>query len=102
MGTAIPPLVAIPTTVGTGSEVTYFAVVTDPRRQFKMPIISPFLAPRVALLDPLLVAGLPAGLVATTGMDALTHAVESYLSKLAQPFSDAAGPACRGDDREPT
>ncbi len=85
----LPPLVAIPTTAGTGSEVTFFTVITDPDRQFKMPIISPLLAPRLALLDPDMVAGLPPSLVATTGMDALTHAVESYLSRLSHPFSEA-------------
>lgn len=105
----IPPLIAVPTTVGTGSEVTFFAVVTDVQRQFKMPVVSPLLAPRVALLDPAMVAGLPASMVATTGMDALSHAVESFLSKLAQPFTDAQSlaaveligasflPAVRGD-----
>jgi alcohol dehydrogenase class IV len=85
----LPPLVAVPTTAGTGSEVTFFTVITDPDRQFKMPIISPLLAPRLALLDPDMVAGLPPGLVATTGMDALTHAVESYLSKMSHAFSEA-------------
>jgi alcohol dehydrogenase len=85
----LPPLVAVPTTVGTGSEVTYFDVITDVQRRFKMAIASPFLAARVALLDPLLVANLPPALVASTAMDALTHAMESYTSKLSQPFTDA-------------
>jgi alcohol dehydrogenase len=75
--------------VGTGSEVTFFDVITDMRRRFKMAIASPLLAARVALLDPLLVANLPAALVASTAMDALTHAIESYTSKLSQPFTDA-------------
>lgn len=85
----LPPLVAVPTTAGTGSEVTFFTVITDPDRQFKMPIISPLLAPRLALLDPDLVAGLPPALVAATGMDALTHAIESYLSRMSHAFSEA-------------
>jgi alcohol dehydrogenase len=85
----LPPLVAVPTTVGTGSEVTYFDVITDVQRRFKMAIASPLLAARVALLDPLLVANLPPALVASTAMDALTHAMESYTSKLSQPFTDA-------------
>jgi alcohol dehydrogenase class IV len=85
----LPPFVAVPTTVGTGSEVTYFDVITDVQRRFKMAIASPFLAPRVALLDPLLVANLPPALVASTAMDALTHAMESYTSKLSQPFTEA-------------
>jgi alcohol dehydrogenase len=85
----LPPFLAVPTTVGTGSEVTYFDVITDVRRRFKMAIASPVLAARVALLDPLLVANLPPALVASTAMDALTHAMESYTSKLSQPFTDA-------------
>jgi alcohol dehydrogenase len=85
----LPPFLAVPTTVGTGSEVTYFDVITDVRRRFKMAIASPYLAARVALLDPLLVANLPPALVASTAMDALTHAMESYTSKLSQPFTDA-------------
>lgn len=85
----LPPFVAIPTTVGTGSEVTVFDVITDTRRQFKMTIASPLLAPKVALLDPALVYGLPRDMVAATGMDALTHAIESYLAKSAHPFSEA-------------
>lgn len=85
----LPPFVAVPTTVGTGSEVTFFDVITDVQRQFKMAIASPLLPARVALLDPLLVAGLPPALVASTGMDALTHAIESYTSKLAHAFSEA-------------
>ena len=86
----LPPFVAIPTTVGTGSEVTVFDVITDVQRQFKMTIASPHLAPKVALLDPALVYGLPRDLVAATGMDALTHAIESFLATSAHPFSEAA------------
>ncbi len=83
------PLYAVPTTVGTGSEVTFFAVVTHPGRRFKMTVGSPRLAPRVAFLDPRLLATLPPRVVAHTGMDALTHAIEGYTSRLASPLSDA-------------
>jgi alcohol dehydrogenase class IV len=85
----LPPLVAIPTTVGTGSEVTTVAVISDQTQRKKVVIGSPFLAPRVALLDPELVLSLPAQLVASTGLDALTHAIESIISVFAIPFTDA-------------
>ncbi len=85
----LPPLIAVPTTVGTGSEVTVSAVITVRAERRKVVISSPYLAPRQALLDPDLVASLPEALVAATGMDALTHAVESVISTLATPFSDA-------------
>jgi alcohol dehydrogenase class IV len=85
----LPPLVAIPTTVGTGSEVTNFSVITDRDQRKKVVFGSPLLAPRFALLDPELVLSLPTDLVAATGMDALTHAIESVISDFATPFSDA-------------
>lgn len=85
----LPPLVAIPTTCGTGSEVTQFAVITDTEKHFKLGIGSPFNLPKVALVDPALLVQLPARMVASTGMDALCHAIESYTSDLAQPISDA-------------
>jgi len=84
----LPPLLAVPTTVGTGSEATIFAVITDHAKHRKVVIGSPLLAPCFALLDPELVLSLPAGLVASTGMDALTHAIESVISVLATPFTD--------------
>jgi alcohol dehydrogenase len=84
-----PPLIAIPTTSGTGSEVTQFSVVTDTERSFKAGIGSPLLIPKVALVDPLLMESMPPYLAATTGMDALTHAVETFVSVNSQPFSDA-------------
>lgn len=80
---------AIPTTCGTGSEVTQFAVITDTEKHFKMGIISPHNLPRVAIVDAALLAHLPGRLVASTGMDALCHAIEAYTSYLAQPVSDA-------------
>jgi alcohol dehydrogenase len=85
----LPVLLAIPTTVGTGSEVTAFAVISDIERHKKMVIGSPFIAPHTAVLDPNVVATLPAWLVAATGMDAMAHAIESVLSVFATPFSDA-------------
>jgi alcohol dehydrogenase len=83
------PLIAIPTTVGTGSEVTTFAVLTDTTQRRKVVIGSPRVAPAAAILDPDLVASLPQYLVAYTGMDALTHAVESVVSNFATTFTDA-------------
>ena len=85
----IPPLYAVPTTVGTGSEVTFAAVITLPSQQFKMSIVSTRLAPRVAFLDPAMLTTLPPHVVAHTGMDALTHAVEGMTSPLSTPFSNA-------------
>lgn len=85
----LPPLIAVPSTVGTGSEVTPFAVISDREESKKKVIGSPLLAPCYAILDPRVVESLPEQLVATTGMDALTHAVESVISLFSSPFSDA-------------
>lgn len=85
----LPPFIAVPTTVGTGSEVTRFAVLTDTAQHKKLVLVSSFVMPRSALLDPELVYALPESLVAATGMDALTHAIESVISVFASPFSDA-------------
>jgi alcohol dehydrogenase class IV len=85
----IVPVVAVPTTCGTGSEVTHISVITDPARKWKMSLASPHLAPKTAVIDPLLYVNLPGHIVAATGMDALTHAIESYTNRLAEPFSDA-------------
>ncbi len=85
----LPPLYAVPTTVGTGSEVTFAAVITLPSQQFKMSILSTRLAPRVAFLDPTMLTTLPPHVVAHTGMDALTHAVEGMTSPLSTPFTNA-------------
>lgn len=87
----ITPLIAIPTTVGTGSEVTCWSVITDTQRHFKMTIGGHFAFPKLALVDPDLVATLPAGIVASTGMDALTHAIEGYTANSSEPVSDAYG-----------
>jgi choline dehydrogenase len=85
----IPPLVAIPTTAGTGSEVTLWAVITDTKRKIKFNVGSPLLAAHVALIDPELHLGMPAWITASTGLDALTHAIECYTGAYAQPITDA-------------
>jgi choline dehydrogenase len=86
----IPPLIAIPTTAGTGSEVTLWAVITDPDRGVKFNVGgTPAIAPWVALIDPALTVGLPPEVTAGTGMDALAHAVECYTMAYAQPVTDA-------------
>jgi choline dehydrogenase len=86
----IPPLIAVPTTAGTGSEVTLWAVITDPDRQIKFNVGgTPNLAPWVALIDPALTVNLPPSVTAGTGMDALAHAIECYTMAYHQPFTDA-------------
>ncbi len=82
------PLMAIPTTAGTGSEVTQFTIITDTSRDVKMLIASPHVIPRVALVDPLLTLTMPQELTAGTGLDALTHAIEAFVSVKAQPITD--------------
>ena len=77
----LPPFFAVPTTAGTGSETTLAAVVTDPTTHEKNAICDPCLRPKYAVLDPVLTIGLPPHITSTTGMDALTHAVESYIGK---------------------
>jgi alcohol dehydrogenase len=85
---APPPLYAVPTTAGTGSEVTVAAVISDPAHERKLVIADTRIVPRMAALDPLLMAGLPSAITAATGMDALTHAVEAYLSEWSTEFTD--------------
>jgi alcohol dehydrogenase class IV len=85
---ALPPMIAIPTTAGTGSEVGRSAVVSDDATHQKKIIFSPGLLAKRVLLDPELTVGLPAGVTAATGMDALTHCVESYLAKGVHPMCD--------------
>jgi alcohol dehydrogenase class IV len=82
------PLIAIPTTAGTGSEATMVTIITDTTRDVKMLIGSPYLLPTVALVDPNLTLKMPRGLTAATGLDALTHAIEAYVSIKAQPMTD--------------
>jgi alcohol dehydrogenase len=83
------PVVAIPTTVGSGSEVTKGAVITNSQTHVKMVIVSDLMFVKIALLDRRVVAGLPGRIAATTGMDALTHAIEAYVAKGANPVTDA-------------
>jgi choline dehydrogenase len=86
----IPPLITVPTTSGTGSEVTLWAVITDKERQIKFNVGgTSLIGAHVALLDPLLTVGLPAPVTAGTGMDALAHAIECYTCAYAQPWPDA-------------
>ena len=82
------PVILIPTTAGTGSEVTPIAILSDTKEKLKKGIVSPTLFPEVAILDPKLTIGLPPSVTAFTGMDALTHAIESYSSINATDLSD--------------
>ncbi|MGN0375454.1 MAG: iron-containing alcohol dehydrogenase [Butyrivibrio sp.] len=84
----IIPIIAIPTTAGTGSEVTEFSVITDHSRNYKFTVFSDKLLPSYAVLDPELLAGMPVSVAAATGMDAMVHAIESYISKAGNPFTD--------------
>lgn len=81
VGKKLPPFFAVPTTAGTGSETTLAAVVTDPETHEKNAIADMSLRPKFAVLDPILTINLPPHITSTTGMDALTHAVESYIGK---------------------
>jgi choline dehydrogenase len=86
----IPPLVAVPTTAGTGSEVTLWAVITDTERKIKFNVGgTPLIGPHVAVVDPELTLGLPPAVTAATGMDALSHGIECYTCDYHQPFTDA-------------
>jgi len=82
------PVILIPTTAGTGSEVTPIAILSDTKEKLKKGIVSPTLFPEVALVDPKLTVGLPPSVTAFTGMDALTHAIEAYYSVNATGLSD--------------
>lgn len=87
---ALPPIIAVNTTAGTASEVTRHCVLTNTKTKVKFVIVSWRNLPSVSINDPLLMVGKPAGLTAATGMDALTHAVEAYISKDANPVTDAS------------
>jgi alcohol dehydrogenase class IV len=79
---------AVPTTAGTGSEVTVAAVISDPETQTKLVIVDTRLVPKMAALDPCLMTGLPPHITAATGIDALTHAIEAFVGKWANPYTD--------------
>lgn len=84
------PLIAVNTTAGTASEMTRFCIITNTDTHVKMAIVDWRCTPNVAINDPLLMMGMPPSLTAATGMDALTHAVEAYVSTLATPITDSA------------
>ncbi len=83
------PHVCIPTTAGTGSEATVWAMYIDPSRKFKTGVQDPRLLADVVILDPDMTRSMPAKVAASTGMDALTHAIEAFVSQMANPFTDA-------------
>jgi alcohol dehydrogenase len=83
------PLIAINTTAGTASEMTRFAIITDEKRHVKMAIVDKHTTPMLSVNDPSLMVGMPSSLTAATGMDALTHAIEAYVSIAATPITDA-------------
>ena len=85
----IIPLIAVPTTAGTGSEVTAFSVITDHSRNYKLTVFSYKLIPSYAILDAELLTTAPASVAAACGIDAMVHALEAYISTAASPFSDA-------------
>jgi len=85
----MPPFLAINTTAGTASEMTRFCIITNTTTHVKMAIVDWRVTPNVAINDPVLMAGMPPALTAATGMDALTHAIEAYVSTIATPVTDA-------------
>lgn len=85
---SIPPVVAIPTTAGTGSEATQFTVITDVEKDIKMLLKGGYLVPKIAIVDPAYTYSAPKSITAATGMDALTHAIEAYTSRKALPVTD--------------
>jgi alcohol dehydrogenase len=85
----LPLLITIPTTSGTGSELTFSSVITDTQNNYKMTVKSQYTAAKVAICDPELTLSLPAHITASTGMDALTHAIEAYTATCSEPISDA-------------
>ena len=84
----VVPMIAIPTTAGTGSEVTAFSVITDHSRNYKLTVVSNYLLPAYAILDPELITTVPKSTAAACGIDAMVHALEAFISKAASPFSD--------------
>ncbi len=86
----LPPLVCVPTTAGTGSELTFSAVITDTANQYKMTVKNAFTAAKTTICDPELTLSVPPMVTAATGVDALTHAIEAFSATCAEPLSDAA------------
>jgi alcohol dehydrogenase class IV len=84
----IPPLICVPTTAGTGSDVSQFAIIADQDKKTKMTILSRAIMPDISLIDPRLLQTKSPELIASTGMDALTHAIEAYVSSLSWPLTD--------------
>ena len=89
MNQASVPFIAVPTTCGTGSEVTWVSVISDPASKRKFSVKGETMFPAAAIIDPNVLTSLPAHLVASTGMDAFTHAIEAYTGTCSNPFSDA-------------
>ncbi len=87
----IDPIIAIPTTAGTGSEVTVAAVITDEARNYKLSVLGPQISPAYAVLDPELIMTAPPSIAAACGIDAFIHAMEAYINSAATPFTDAMG-----------
>src|SRR5690606_2900489 len=84
----IPPTVMVPSTSGTGADVSQFAVVTDTAKHIKITIISRTLVPEISIIDPRLLITMPDWLTASTGLDALTHAIESFVSRAHNPLTE--------------
>jgi alcohol dehydrogenase class IV len=84
----IPPLICVPTTAGTGSDISQFAIIADPEKKIKMTILSRAIMPDISLIDPRLLKTKSSELIASTGMDALTHAIEAIVSSLSWPMTD--------------
>ena len=101
MPTRGPPVVCLPTTCGTGAEVTFVVVITDPADHFKVVCVSRHFAARVAIVDPELVLSAPPHIIAATGADALAHAIESYLNVGSDPLLDRSTSRDPDDRREP-
>lgn len=88
VGTPCPPLICVPTTAGSAADISQFAIITDTTRKVKFAIISKVLVPDLALVDPLSTLTMPAALTAATGLDALVHAIEAYVSNANSPVTD--------------
>lgn len=84
----LPPLICIPTTAGSSADVSQFAIITDPLRRLKIAIVSKMIVPDVALIDPVPTTSMPPELTASTGMDALCHAIEAHVSTAHSPITD--------------